>query len=127
LSHNPARRQIEGLGMRRRDFVTLLAGAMGGLPSVARAQQKAMPVIGYLTTGSPDPNSPNLAAFRQGLSETGYVEGQNVAIEYRWAAGDYDRLPALAADLVSRKAIGTTPSLLRIPVKVSSSSLCGPC
>ena len=62
--------------MRRRDFIIFLAGAMGGLPSVARAQQKAMPVIGYLSTGSPIPNSPNpnLAAFRQGLSETGYVE-----------------------------------------------------
>jgi putative ABC transport system substrate-binding protein len=76
-----------------------------------------MPVIGYLTTGSPHPNSPYLAAFRQGLSETGYVEGQNVAMEYRWAEGHYDRLPALAADLVSRKvdvivAPGGTPTAL---------------
>jgi putative ABC transport system substrate-binding protein len=105
--------------MRRRDFITLLAGAMGGLPSVARAQQKAIPVIGYLTTGSPNPNppNPNLAAFRQGLSETGYVEGQNVAIEYRGAEGHYDRLPALAADLVGRKvdvivALSGTPTAL---------------
>ena len=89
--------------MRRRDLMIFLAGAMGGWPSAVRAQQKAMPVIGFLGSGSPGPYAPHVAAFRQGLSETGYVEGQNVAIEYRWAEGHYDRLPALAADLVSRK------------------------
>jgi putative ABC transport system substrate-binding protein len=89
--------------MRRRDFIILVAGAMGGWPSAARAQQKAMPVIGYLNGTSPEANAPQLAAFRQGLSETGWVEGQNLAIEYRWAEGHSDRLPALAADLVSRK------------------------
>ena len=88
--------------MRRRDFIIVLAGAMTAA-AVVRAQQKAMPVIGFLGSTSPGPYAPFVAAFRQGLSETGYVEGQNVAIEYRWAEGRYDRLPALAADLVSRK------------------------
>src|SRR5262245_59583346 len=87
--------------MRRRELL-LLAGAMTAARGL-RAQQKAMPVIGYLNSASPGPAAPYMAAFRQGLSETGYVEGQNVAIEYRWAEGRYDWLPALAADLVARK------------------------
>jgi ABC-type uncharacterized transport system substrate-binding protein len=102
--------------MKRREFMFLLSGALVA-PRVLRAQQKAMPVIGILHSGSPGPYTPNVAAFRQGLSETGYVEGQNVAIEYRWAEGRYDGLPALAADLVGRKvdviaALGGTPSAL---------------
>jgi putative ABC transport system substrate-binding protein len=76
---------------------------MGGWPSAVPAQQKAMPVIGYLNGTTPEANATGLAAFRQGLSETGWVEGQNLAVEYRWAGFHYDRLPALAADLVARK------------------------
>jgi putative tryptophan/tyrosine transport system substrate-binding protein len=86
--------------MRRRELMLLLGGAMTAA-RVLRAQQKAMPVIGFL--GSTSPVAPYVAAFHQGLSETGYVEGQNVAIEYRWAEGRYDRLPALAVDLVGSK------------------------
>jgi putative tryptophan/tyrosine transport system substrate-binding protein len=88
--------------MRRRDVMTMLAGATA-YPLLASAQQKAMPVIGFLSAVSAKPHAPFVAAFRLGLSDGGYVEGQNLEIEYRWAEGGYDRLPALAADLVGRK------------------------
>jgi putative ABC transport system substrate-binding protein len=88
--------------MRRRELMLLLGGVMT-VARTASAQQKAMPVVGYLSLASPGPSAPYVAAFRQGLGETGYVEGQNLAIEYRWAEGRYDRLPALAAELVGRK------------------------
>src|SRR5260370_39501606 len=88
--------------MRRREFMLLLCGAMTAARAL-RAQQKAVPVIGFLNGTSPGPWAPFVAAFRQGLNETGYVEGQNLVIEYRWAEGRYDRLPALATDLVGRK------------------------
>ena len=93
--------------MRRREFSTLLGGAATVStvwPSLLSAQRPATPVIGFLSISAPGPSAPSVAALRLGLRETGYVEGQNLTIEYRWAEGLDDRLPALAADLVGRQA-----------------------
>jgi ABC-type uncharacterized transport system substrate-binding protein len=111
--------------VRRRELIFLLGGAAVTWPLAVRAQQKAMPVIGYLASGSPGPSAPSVAAFRQGLSETGYVEGKDVAIEYRWAEGSYDRLPAMAANLVDLKVdvIVASGNIAPLAAKTATSAI----
>src|SRR6516164_387481 len=112
---------------RRREFITLLGGAAAGWPMSARGQQAAaMPVIGFLNGASPSGYVPMVAAFRQGLKEAGYVEGQNVTVEYRWAEGQYDRVPVIALELVGRQVaviVANTPGVLTLKAAITTTPI----
>jgi putative ABC transport system substrate-binding protein len=111
--------------VRRREFITLLGG-VAACPLVARAQQPAMPVIGFLNSASPQGYGPRVAAFRQGLKEGGYSEGQNVTVEYRWAEGQYDRVPVIALELLDRRVavlVANTPGVLAIKSAITTTPI----
>jgi putative ABC transport system substrate-binding protein len=113
--------------MRRRQLITLLGGVALAWPLTVQAQQRAMPVVGLLNSGSPDTRTHRMRAFRQGLREAGYVEGENVAIEYRWAENQLDRLPALAADLVRQRVAvivaGSLPPIVAIKASTTTTPI----
>jgi putative tryptophan/tyrosine transport system substrate-binding protein len=111
--------------MRRRDFIKAMAAVTTTWPHMARAQQRALPVLGFLNSGAPESFAPMLSAFLDGLKEAGYVDGQNVVIEYRWANGQYDRLAALAADLVQRQVsvIAATSTPANLVAKAATATI----
>jgi len=110
--------------MRRRDFITLV-GSAAAIPLAAHAQQQALPVVAFVRDGSPEANARYVAAFRKGLNESGYVEGQNVTVEYHWLEGQYDRLTALLADLVRRQVavIATLGNVTSVAAKAATSAI----
>src|SRR6516164_2845365 len=111
--------------MRRREFISLIVGA-ATWPITARAQQAAIPVVAFLNSASPDGYVPMVDAFRQGLKEAGYIEGQNVAVEYRWAEGQYDRVPAIALEMVGRQVaviVANTPGVLALKTAITTTPI----